>query len=210
MASIPVLHTAKTAVTFADALNTTRCEHTFYFQDPTDNLFSDFAGFATQVWNAVLANLVPEACAQVVYDGVVVEDVRSVPYGGADFPKTPTPGTHAFSGAAMPTQNSLAIKRETGAVGRSYRGRVYWPIWNGAMLASQDAVSAAVATGAANALAAFQAAVEGGTYPCTMVLVSFQTAGAPNNPGIATPVTGWSYTDLNIDSQRRRLVGRGR
>jgi hypothetical protein len=183
---------------------------TFAWQDATDNLFSDPGGFATQVWTAALANLKSELCPEVVLNGVVFEDIRSIPYGGADFPQTPTPGTNGAGTLKVPTDTSIAIKRVTGAVGRSYRGRLYWPLWDQSYLVTADTTGATYLNGVVSALASFQAAVEGGTYPCTCVLVSFYSDGALRDPGISTPIVGWTYKDVVVDSQRRRLLGRGR
>jgi hypothetical protein len=210
MAAKTAPHTCRTALTFKHAVEAVDCEMTFAWQDDTDALFSDPGGFATQLWNAAVAKLVPELCPEVVLNGVVFEDIRSVPYGGADFPQTPTHGTNGSGSVKVPTDTSIAIKRVTGAVGRSYRGRLYWPLWDGSYLVTADTTGAAYLNDVVAALESFQAAVEGGTYPCTCVLVSFYSDKALRDPGISTPITGWSYKDLVVDSQRRRLLGRGR
>lgn len=210
MTAMTAPHTMRAAVTFHHSTLAIRGEMTFAFQDATDAMFSDFAGFATQVWDAWVTNMVPAFSAAVVFDGVVLEDIRSIPYGGADFPQTPTAGSGAITSLLVSTGIAWCVKRTTGAVGRSYRGRLYIPVWDQGFISSADTFSSASASAIITGLEDFQADVEGGTYPCTMVLVSFFSDKTPRDPGVATPVTGWSYTDLNLDSQRRRLAGRGR
>jgi len=207
---IPTDHAARIALAFTDNNGDSKCENTFYVVDPTDNLFSDPAGFCTQVYNAAVTNLIPQLSNNVHINNVVFEDVRSLPFAGADFPQTPAAGTLVSTQAELPADNAFSVKRLTGNVGRSGRGRWYWPIWVADYLASQNALSATRANAIVAALTAFQAGVEGGTYPCQMVVVSLQTGGAPRVSGFAQPIISWAYTDLTVDNQRRRLPGRGR
>src|SRR6476661_7974207 len=43
----------------------------------------------------------------------------------------------------------------------------------------------------------------------TMCVVSYYHLGVPRAAGLVTPITNSSLADLHIDSQRRRLAGRG-
>lgn len=210
MTAKTVPHCAKFGVLFRDTATTVQCEITGALVDPTDAMFSDFTGLAAQIWSATTAHLVTTASPEVVFTGVTLEDIRSIPYGGGDFPQTPTAGTNAAGGVPIPTDCALAVKKLTGSFGRSYRGRTFWPIWNSGYLDTQDTVKSAYASGVAIALADWQAAIEGGTYPCTFSVVSFYSNKVLRDPGIATAVTGWAEFDLALDSQRRRLLGRGR
>lgn len=210
MAAKTINHGLKFAVTFTNAVSPVMCEMSFAAVDPTDNIFSDPTAFTSKVWDAVVANLVPHVTAQVIFNGVVYEDIRSIPYGGADFPQTPTAGTIASTGHDLPTATCFSVKRLTGTVGRSYRGRLYWPVWDQGLLDSPDTWDAPHAQEAADALAAFQTDVEAGPLSCTLVVPSFYSDKVLRDPGIGTPITGWAYTDLAIDNQRRRLLGRGR
>lgn len=210
MAHYPALHCAKIGITFTHNVEAIRCENTLYVRDTTDNLFSDPVGFTTQVFGAVTAHLPAVHVPEVIFDGVTYEDIRSIPYGGGDFPQTPTPGTAGAGTMPMPTSSAFSFKKNTGAVGRSYRGRWYYPVWDGSLLSAADTMFALNANNIVTALAAMQAAIEGGTYPCEVGIVSFQFNKLPRNPGVFTQITSWSYTDLLVDNQRRRLLGRGR
>lgn len=209
MPRVPTLHAAKIGVTFAHSTENVRGELTFAVLDPTDAIFADPAAFATQVYNAVSANLVPFATPQVVFDGVVFEDVRTLPYVGADYPQGPNAGTGGPGVASLPTSCCIAVKKSTGNLGRSGRGRMYVPIWDSVYLATPDTITVATATAIVARLSAFQAAVEGGAMPVQMGVISQQHGGAPVNPGLFQRITSWGLFDVKIDSQRRRLLGRG-
>jgi len=42
-----------------------------------------------------------------------------------------------------------------------------------------------------------------------LVVVSYYNSGAWRTTAVATPIINFGFADLAIDSQRRRLVGRG-
>lgn len=197
-------------MTFQHPTILNQCESLFYVQDTTDAIFANSAAFATQVFNAAVSSLVPALPSVVQLTGVVFEDIRALPYVGADYPQTPTVGTGHVTTGNLPTSTAFVLKKVTGNLGRSGRGRWYWPLWDAFYMTAVDAVSAATATAFAGALASFQAGVEVGAYPCKMGVVSFQHGGAVVNPGLFQQITAWSYADLLVDNQRRRLAGRGR
>jgi len=209
MASITTPHAAKVGVRFTTPASLVVCENTFAVMDPTDNLFSDPGGFQTQVWNAVVANLVPACTGEVVFNGIIFEDVRSIPYGGATYDHAGTPGTASAPSAPLATSTALSIKKVTGALGRSGRGRWYWPVWDIAEIDSTNVVKSAKVAAYVAALQAFQAAVEGGTYPCQVGIISEQSGGVPRANGVFYQIVDWVAFDPSVDNQRRRLTGRG-
>lgn len=202
-------HVAEISVLFTNSTGAIKCENTFYVEDATDAIFDAPEAFATQVWDAWVAHIVPELSSNVVSNGVIFEDQRALPYAGAVYPQTATPGTNPTTGAEPPTNTAFAVKRLTTSLGRSGRGRIFVPVWDTGFMPSQNQVSATYANALVAALTAFQAAVEGGTLPCLMGIVSKQTGGAPRAFGEFTQISSWAYTDLNVDTQRRRLTGRG-
>jgi hypothetical protein len=206
---IPTPHVAEVSILFQDSAADSKCENTLYVEDPTDAIFSDYVGFAAQVQGAANTHLLPVLTDDVLLSGVIIEDQRSIPYAGLVFPQTPAAGAVATGSTAMPNQNALAVKKSTGVPGRSGRGRWFWPVWASVSLSNQNTVAAASANAWTAALAAMQAAIEGGTYPCQVGIVSKQTGGAARASGVFYQITSWSVSDLTIDSQRRRLPGRG-
>lgn len=116
------------------------------------------------------------------------------------------------AGGSLGTTNTpgnvtTSIKLSTGTRGRSYRGRIYWPaifqndIVSGLLsTARRDGIVAAVNTLRTNLTA------DGSNDQ--LVVVSYCTGGVWRGAGVASVVTNASGHTL-IDSQRRRLVGRG-
>jgi len=124
---------------------------------------------------------------------------------------TGLPLTGAQSGVALPNNVTLAIKFNTGLAGRSFRGRNYFVglgenqvTGNSLVEATRDAIVDAYETLAASLI---------GDDLALVVLSLFSGVDEEGHPipreaGVATPVTSFSM-DLNTDSQRRRLTGRG-
>lgn len=120
------------------------------------------------------------------------------------------PGTLITGGtAAMSLPNNVAycLTKRTGVRGRSFRGRMYLP---GIPSTQVDAPSrlassyvASIVAGAAGLLADM---ITGGFPP---VVVSWMNNGAQRVTGVATPITSLAPSDNVLDSQRRRLPGRG-
>lgn len=209
MAHYPAAHCAKLGVLFGHSLVSIKAEMTFAVMDPADGIFADPGTFCDAVFLAATTNLVPQLCPNVVLNGVSFEDIRAVPYVGVVFGKPATPGTRVAGSATWPTDAAIAIKRTSANLGRSGRGRVYWPLWDNGETTAVDQISGTYAGAIAAALATFQADVEGYSAGLELGIVSFQHGGAPVNPGLFEQTTGWNAFDTMVDSQRRRLLGRG-
>lgn len=109
--------------------------------------------------------------------------------------------------AALPNHVTLAIKKGTGLIGRSFRGRTYH-----IGLKEPDVTLNTVNAGTVAFLRdAYDALREplGVAIPVDMCVLSEVEDGAPRAEGICTVVTGIGV-DPVVDSQRRRLPGRGR
>jgi hypothetical protein len=107
---------------------------------------------------------------------------------------------------ALPNSNALVLTKRTALRGRSYRGRIYVPgLIEGQVTA--NAVSSAYQTNYLNfwngllTITTTQNSFE-------MVVFSKKQNGSWLAQGILTPVIGFT-TDGQVDSQRRRLPGRG-
>lgn len=106
----------------------------------------------------------------------------------------------------VPNNVAACVTFRTPLVGRSFRGRNYIA---GLTVGNVDTATSFTAATAAGLVAAYEAlaSVEA-ALSATHVVVSRYFELAPRVAGVATPVT--SYTcDTLIDSQRRRLAGRG-
>jgi len=210
MPHLATAHCAKIGLTFTHSTVNVSCELTLAVQDNTDAIFANASAFATQCFTAVVARLVPQTTNVVVWNGVVFEDVRTVPYGGAFFAQTPTAGTLGTTTTALPTGTAFAVKKLTGSYGRSHRGRLFWPVWDATHMSAADTYSSTRANALLTALAALQADIEGGALPCKVGIISQQEGKVTRANGLFEQITGWTYADLTIDEQRRRLLGRGR
>ena len=206
----PAPHMTKWAATFTDLAGDSRCELTFVVQSTDDSVPLNAPGYAIVFNNAVTAWLAPASSDDVIWTGCVYEDIRTFPFGGATFPMAPVAGGIATGATAMPNSNAFAVKRQSTALYRSGRGRVYWPVWAQNWLNGQNAITAVRANAVVTALGNFQNALQTAAgFLADVGHVSYQTGKVVNNPAVFHKTLSWAYTDLIPDDQRRRGVGRG-
>ena len=204
-------HVARIGLLFTFGTDGQQCENTFYVRDTTDAIFADPVGFCGHVQAAANSQIADGLAPQISLTGVSFEDVRTFPFGGVTVGISPHPGDGPETGVPLPSSNSIAIRKTTATLGRSGRGRWYWPLGNSSALgATNDTVNLAHITRYENALIAFQSVVEGAPFPCEMGIVSYRSGGVQRSAGLFSRITGWSTADALVDSQRRRLTGRGR
>lgn len=127
--------------------------------------------------------------------------------GGAEVTDISAAGeTGSIITQTAPSNCCACVSFRTGQSGRSYRGRSYIsgiPI-SYVLENVLDSAAAIDIIDSYNTLAANLSAID-----MQHVVVSRYNAGAPRLEGVATPVTTYLFADLDIDSQRRRLNGRG-
>lgn len=120
---------------------------------------------------------------------------------------TPAPNTHGgTSSDSEPGNVAFCVSLRTAQTGRSYRGRKFIAglPQNGRVGNQMDPTWISGALAAMNELLAFLVSLDK-----VLVVVSRIQDGLELIEAIATPVIAISATDRNIDSQRRRLTGRG-
>lgn len=117
----------------------------------------------------------------------------------------PAAGAHTSDGD-LPNNNALCLTLTTGNRGRSARGRSF--ICGMADLrVTKNELDGDYVSDIANAWMNFLlVGVDDGWVP---VVVSRVTGGAPRTSGVTYQITGCVAQDNVIDSQRRRLPGRG-
>jgi len=187
------------------------CENVFYVRDVVDSIFAIPTLFATQVLGVANSHLIDGLSPIVSITGCAFEDVRTFPFGGITVGQAPRPGTGGSAGVAIPSSNSIAIKKSTDTLGRSGRGRWYWPLGSSDSLGvTNDTVNPTAIARYINALTLFQSGVQGLPTPVEMGIVSYRSGGALRAEGLFSQIVSWSVTDSTVDSQRRRLTGRGR
>jgi len=110
--------------------------------------------------------------------------------------------------AGLPGNVSLAIARKTGLSGRTNRGRIFL-----VGLAENDAVGNTVDTTFANTkrdqLNGLTSVLAAAESPFFQVVVSRKPTTPGGTHGKYTSISEWVVVDYNLDSQRRRLNGRG-
>lgn len=151
-----------------------------------------YVGDAKRVLNTVkVRDLTPGTGGQVVIQPKVTAD----PAG-------------RLSGACPPNNVAFAVKIATNNGGRGGRGRLYEQGFTNADITGST-LSAARANTIVSELQAFRAAIEG-SDPFKFGVLSKWLNKVCRPAGNFQQMTVFAYTDLNLDSQRRRLPGRGK
>lgn len=115
-------------------------------------------------------------------------------------------GTNITEG--LPTGTTWCISFRTDLRGRSYRGRNYY-IGLTELQVTEDSVSPTPGAAIVESYGLLQSYVDAMVPNVEWVVVSREQNGVQLSNGIATTVTSVVTVDDYIDSQRRRLAGRG-
>lgn len=119
-----------------------------------------------------------------------------------------TPRAGTVSSGLLPANVSLAIKLATARGGRSYRGRWYWcGICFVHLDSNPNKMVPATVTAIVALLNTLKTNLASGGY--TLGVLSYATAKAWRTTAHFEPATGYVAVDVNVDSQSRRLTGRG-
>lgn len=118
------------------------------------------------------------------------------------------------SGESLPGNVSLAVSFHTALRGRAFRGRNYLV---GIPISAREGIAVVSDVYAANVIAAYTGLIDAalaGTNTWVVASRFSGIAGTPPRPvprvaGVTTPITNVALADLGLDSQRRRLPGRG-
>lgn len=181
-------------------------ENTLYFRSASP-LTPDAPGLVAagvSIWWQ--ATVLPLLSASYQFREVYAVDLTtaSSPTGTA-VPLAAAPG--GASGDPLPGNVALCVSFRTAARGRSFRGRNFVcglvePNVSG------NTITTAWAEGIANAYEQLLIPDEFVNVP--WVVLSRYSNNQPRGTGITTPVTNVLVVDYTVDSQRRRLPGRGR
>jgi len=152
-----------------------------------------------------IANMLPLQTADLSLREVYLTDISDAAGPVATF-ATGLPASGSGTGLGTPNNVSLALSFRTAARGRSYRGRVY----PAGMLQANVVNSQWDDVYAAAWLSAFQQLkIDTASIGSVLSVLSLRNAGNPRVAGVLTPITDIVLVDLVVDSQRRRLPGRG-
>lgn len=161
---------------------------------------------ANAIGNWVQTSFAPQLPDAVHFREVYVKDLSSQDGFEATHPFTELSGS--VIGVPLPNHVTICASLRTGHIGRSARGRLYWPCL------TQDQVTDNTVNAAT--LASFRTVLLGlldlitGDMMMAWVVVSFRHNNEPRPGGpVYYMINNILFTDDTVDSQRRRLPGRG-
>ena len=136
---------------------------------------------------------------------VVMSSLQDPTAPTLEFPTSDWP-TGTRTSPAMPMNVTVAVSLRTALRGRSYRGRIYHVGLTEDMIANSVLLPTYVADVAASYSDLKSRLATGGFQLCVLSRVN---GGVRRTTGVSTPVES-ILVDAFLDSQRRRLPGRGR
>jgi hypothetical protein len=210
MAFIPVPDTLLVEIIYEQAGQT--IENTMYFEKTDGWLLADVISFLAALRTTVEEELMPLLHTSIALVRLVATLLDAV--DALSFTNTVSPPVAGSdNGDPLPNGNAYVITFLTAGRGRSNRGRNYIAGLNSNVMANANNVSTAFRTGLLSAYDTINAlAIATGV---DMVVVSrfsgVDGAGKPipRATGVTSIITGFTTFDTIVDSQRRRLPGRG-
>jgi len=203
MAFVPVLDTVSASMRFT--LWGQQIESTLYFKHSGEPTTEDLQDIADYVDDFAASKLLAAGLSvSMVYRETFVTWLATVTSPTAV--STVSAGATGSDGdASLPGNVCFCVTFRTAERGRSARGRNYV---SGIPVGSQtgNTIPSAFADGI---VGAYNALIEFPLADWTWVVVSRTQGGVSLLNGVTLPVTQAAYADLNLDSQRRRLTGRG-
>jgi len=204
MARIPTENVAEVTMTYLQDGQYLINKHAFVNTSGWDEGSLNNLGTAVREW---WNTNIKEMCASTLsLQAIEVVDLTEGSGLGISV-STGLPISGTGTSPAMPNNVTLAIKKGTGLVGRSFRGRTYHPGLQEAQVTGNTVLSTVVD----DLRDRYDLLREplGALIPVNLCVLSEVENGDPRVTGICTPVTGIGVDPI-IDSQRRRLPGRGR
>lgn len=181
-------------------------ENVFHYEHPSGApTMADLVAITDAVRSYIATNLVP-LMADTITLLRVVGKLIDVADGLFYVSTTGLPQAGGGGSPALPNNVSAAYSWRTSASGRSFRGRSFVVgLQEGHV--TENNLTPAATTAFGTALHGLIAV--GGDAGWEMVIVSKSHLHVPRVAGVTTPVTAAFFTNTTIDSQRRRLPGRG-
>lgn len=199
----PVANAAQCLINYRQAGQALQSQ--LYFLTNESEASNVLTSIAQMVADWLTNSWAPVATTAAEVVSLIVTDVNEE--GGDQITFTPIGAlTGDIVSPPMPTGTTITASWRTGQAGRSYRGRTYH-----VGLTEQQVVANAVDSGSRTALqsAYAQLIIDANVNDTPLVVASRVSGGVPRVVGVATKVLT-VVVDEYIDSQRRRLTGRGR
>lgn len=174
------------------------------FHEPT---ISDLNLIAGAVSNAIITDFLPLLPTSLRYTELFLRSMQEQNAVQASYPFPGTSGQGTNVAPALPSNCTICASLRSNFSGRSARGRLYWPALMETVVV-QNTVDATHATNILTALILLNQnlTVSGVDWQ----IVSFRSNGVvrPGGP-VYFSVESILFVDNIVDSQRRRLPGRG-
>lgn len=209
MAFVPVPNTIEVDVNYL--LDGQVVQNTMYFENTEPWTIAEIGIFLDGLNSIITEELMPLLSSSIQLFELVARLLDTASSIGFTF-SLPTPVSGGRADEMLPSNVTYTISFRTGLTGRSFRGRNYIP---GLSVDSVDnnTIDADTRTG----LLAYYSAVKAyaSEYGAPMVVVSrYSGIDADGDPiprvtGVTTPIVSFGTADTTVDSQRRRLPGRG-
>lgn len=204
MASVYTPNTVEAAILMS--LDNQQIENTLWFEFSTNPDASNLEELCQTLINWWTGEMAPYLSTALSLRGARAVSMNSSTSPTAQLaPASPTAGEVA--GDCVPGNVAFCVQFKSFGRGRSTRGRNYIPGIPMSQLSGINEVGSSFATAMINAYLA----ILGDTYtfiPAWVINSKF-SGGAPRTTGVNSVVTSVVYADLYLDSQRRRLPGRG-
>lgn len=205
MVFVPALGVAK--VELRSTLDDQQVENTLFFYLGANPVDSDFETLGDELVTWYSTSVVPNLSTEFVFREAYVTDLTS--QSSPTFTRTPVAPVPGQNGSpVLPSNVAFTVSFRTNGRGRSSRGRNYISGLTDVQVAGNE-LSALIAN---TFVSAYEELLPGGGALTNGVwgVLSTISNGAPRATGLFQNITTVLYTDLTIDSQRRRLPGRGR
>jgi hypothetical protein len=160
-------------------------------------------------WSNSYAAIAPQA---LVLNEILITDMSEEE--GIQFTRNGDGVNGEVSGDILPNNSSVCVSFRTGFSGRSRRGRNYVP---GIPIGARDGVNTITQAYATAVTEAYTALIDSEVVSNAIWVIASRFSGVdpdtkrpiPRTEGVTTGVSAVVVTDLILDSQRRRLPGRG-
>lgn len=210
MPFVPVLNTVLAEMRMS--LDGQQVENTLWFEAAAAPTPADMTSLADLLINWWVANYAPQASVNLQLVEVVISDQTTATSAQVSMaPEEPALGTIVSD--ALPNNVSLTVSFRTALRGRSFRGRNY-VVGIPESAAALSHLGGAYVAGWVVAYETLLSLIDtDGTFDWVVVSkfsgVDVNGDPIPRVAGVTTPVTNVVVVDDVVDSQRRRLPGRG-
>lgn len=198
-----------TQVEVRGSLDSQPVENVLYFLKKAPPVVpSDVNALAIRVGQWWIAEALPWLPTNYVFREIYATDLSTAVSSASTVPGNNNAGTRPSGAGVMPNSNTICISFRTASRGRSARGRNYWPGLSRSDVTG-NTVSVFLQEGVVAVYEALLALVADDTIPWYWVVLSRYSNNAPRPQGLSNIITNVLIVDATIDSQRRRLPGRG-